>query len=355
MIRNLDDRASKMYNAVLGFLRTKLNKGVQFNKAVYVLAFCAGLCVFSVSTGFAGGGGSFPTPSTGGGSAKPDRSAEFGEYYRQGIQFLQQTNYMEAEKKLKKAVKIQSRHGDARTYLGIAQVGLHDYDKARKSLEKAIKYETSVPAAWEQLGVLYLNDGDLDAAKEQLAALQSMRDGCADPCPLAGQLATSYDNLAKNIASHGGGSNESTDVPSGDHSGDRQSHLLTPFDNEKNQFARKMYVEAVSAINREQYSAAIVILDRLVFEQPYNADALTYLGFSHRKQGRFDVAKAYYDQALAIDDQHAGANQYLGELYVQLDQLSLADAQLAKLDQICQFACVEYEDLKALIDERRKG
>lgn len=344
-----------MYNIVLGFLRTKLNRGVQLNKIVHILVFCAGLCVFSVSTGFAGGGGSFPTPSTGGGSAKPDRTAEFGEYYRQGIQFLQEANYVEAEKKLKKAVKIKSRHGDARTYLGIAQVGLHDYDKARKSLEKAIKYETTVPAAWEQLGVLYLNEGDLDAAKAQLAALQSMRDGCGDPCPLAGQLTTSYDNLAERIVGHGGGSNESTEAPSGDHSGDTQSHLLTPFDNNKIPFAQKMYVEAVGAINREQYSAAIVILDGLVREQPFNADALTYLGFSHRKQGRFDVAKAYYDQALAIDDQHAGANQYLGELYVQLDQLALAEAQLAKLDQICRFACVEYEDLKALIDERRKG
>ena len=56
-----------------------------------------------------------------------------------------------------------------------------------------------------------------------------------------------------------------------------------------------------------------------------------------------------------IDPNHKGANEYLGELYLKLDQLEKAEAQLARLDDICTFGCEEYNDLKAAIETHKTG
>jgi len=53
--------------------------------------------------------------------------------------------------------------------------------------------------------------------------------------------------------------------------------------------------------------------------------------------------------ALAIDPDHKGANEYLGELYVETGRMELARKHLATLDKICTFGCEEYDDLKATI------
>ncbi len=65
--------------------------------------------------------------------------------------------------------------------------------------------------------------------------------------------------------------------------------------------------------------------------------------------------ETYYDQALTIDPKHKGANEYLGELYLKLGQLEKAEAQLARLDDICTFGCEEYDELKAAIETYKTG
>ena len=71
--------------------------------------------------------------------------------------------------------------------------------------------------------------------------------------------------------------------------------------------------------------------------------------------GDYGKSEAYYDQALMIDPKHKGANEYLGELYLKLGQLEKAEAQLARLDDICFFSCEEYDDLKAAIETYKSG
>ncbi len=51
-----------------------------------------------------------------------------------------------------------------------------------------------------------------------------------------------------------------------------------------------------------------------------------------------------------IDPDHKGANEYLGELYVQTGQMALAREHLEKLDDLCTFGCEEYDDLKAVVE-----
>ena len=74
------------------------------------------------------------------------------------------------------------------------------------------------------------------------------------------------------------------------------------------------------------------------------------MGFASRKLGRFDDALAYYGEALAIDPNHLGATEYLGELYIQMADLGRARRQLARLDDLCAYGCAQREELARWIE-----
>lgn len=117
------------------------------------------------------------------------------------------------------------------------------------------------------------------------------------------------------------------------------------------------YAQAVEKVKAKDYASAILLLRSVVAQQPRNADALNYLGFSYRESGDLENAMEAYRRALAVDPNHKRANEYLGELYVRLGDLPKAEAQLAKLDRLCSFGCAEYEELKRKIAalRRRRG
>lgn len=106
---------------------------------------------------------------------------------------------------------------------------------------------------------------------------------------------------------------------------------------------------AVAEIEAEDYAAAIEILDEVIAHESGNADAHNYLGYSHRKLGHTDDALEHYRRALQIEPNHIGANEYLGELYLELGDLEKAEQRLAVLASVCA-GCEEYTELKALID-----
>jgi Flp pilus assembly protein TadD len=107
------------------------------------------------------------------------------------------------------------------------------------------------------------------------------------------------------------------------------------------------FQKAEYMIKGEQYAEAIPLLQQVVADNPRDADAWNYLGFAARKLGRKDESLGYYRKALAIDPQHKGANEYLGELYLMMNDLPKAEAQLAILKGICATNCEEVEDLEA--------
>ncbi len=109
------------------------------------------------------------------------------------------------------------------------------------------------------------------------------------------------------------------------------------------------YNAAKTAVKAGKYDEAIALLDKVVAKNPNDANALNYLGYSHRQLKRYDQALAFYQKALAIQPDHRGALEYLGELYLQTGKLSQAEAQLSKLDKACFFGCAEYNDLKDAI------
>lgn len=109
------------------------------------------------------------------------------------------------------------------------------------------------------------------------------------------------------------------------------------------------YDSAVRAVKKEAYRDAIGYLLRVIADNPENADALNYMGYSHRKLGDFKNAITYYTRALTVDPDHRGANEYLGEAYLEINDLPNAEIRLERLYAICGWGCDEYTELNAAV------
>jgi tetratricopeptide (TPR) repeat protein len=107
------------------------------------------------------------------------------------------------------------------------------------------------------------------------------------------------------------------------------------------------------AIDAKDFKGAVGHLTKAVQESPDDADAHSMLGYSYRKLGTFDKSMEYYQKALKLDPNHRSAHEYLGELYLDMNQVANAEKQLASLKKACPFfgKCQEYDDLKEAIDK----
>ena len=97
------------------------------------------------------------------------------------------------------------------------------------------------------------------------------------------------------------------------------------------------------------FEAAVGYLSKVVNTDPTNADGYNLLGFSYRKLGNVELAFENYRASLEIEPNHQGANEYIGELYLQLGDLANAEKHLKVLDEACFFGCQAYTDLKTAI------
>lgn len=102
-------------------------------------------------------------------------------------------------------------------------------------------------------------------------------------------------------------------------------------------------------VDGQHYEEALPLLFWLNEESPNNPDVLNLIGFSLRKTGKTDDALNYYLRALALNPEHLGANEYLGELFLEMKQPAKAKERLAVLQKACG-DCEEFEDLQAQID-----
>jgi Flp pilus assembly protein TadD len=76
-----------------------------------------------------------------------------------------------------------------------------------------------------------------------------------------------------------------------------------------------------------------------------HADVYSLLGFSLRNAGEIEQAKVFYAKALDFDPNHKGAHEYLGELYLKINDIPKAQEQLATLQKLCPNGCDELTDL----------
>ena len=102
----------------------------------------------------------------------------------------------------------------------------------------------------------------------------------------------------------------------------------------------------------KKYKQAQKLLLKSNDKKPNNADTLNYLGFTTRKLGDFKNGEKYYLQGLAIEPNHIGINEYLGELYVVTNRMDLAKERLQILKG-CN--CEEYSELKEIIEGTKKS
>ncbi len=117
-------------------------------------------------------------------------------------------------------------------------------------------------------------------------------------------------------------------------------------------FAKKYEAKGKLEKAKKRYAKAQKLLLKSNSKKPNQADTLNYLGFTTRKLGDYENGEKYYLQGLAIEPNHIGINEYLGELYVATNRLDLAKERLKILEN-CN--CEEYKELKQIIDGTKKS
>jgi len=109
--------------------------------------------------------------------------------------------------------------------------------------------------------------------------------------------------------------------------------------------------QAREAIARSDWTGAQAVLRDAVARDPRNADYHNLLAYATRKGPNPDMSLVFkhYNEALAINPQHRGAHEYIGEAYLMVGNVVKAKEHLAQLDKLCFFACSEFSDLKNAI------
>ncbi len=266
--------------------------------------------------------------AAGGGSSVPSSSApryEPAAEYRNGISAFEAGNYSEAIRHFKRVIRAAPKSAEANLMLGLSYVREDKDKRAVRYLRKAVKYDPDNALARGQLGAAEARRGAEDKAREQHGTLAAMAAECGE-CARADEIARAMAMVEAALAGDtvsfdSGGSGRGTD-------GDGT------------------YVDALRLINQQRYDEAKALLANAAMAFGPHPDVLTYRGFVHRKTGDYAAAVAYYNAALEIAPSHLGANEYLGELYLETGDTDAALRQLAKLDALCVFGCEEAEELR---------
>ena len=115
---------------------------------------------------------------------------------------------------------------------------------------------------------------------------------------------------------------------------------------------------AAAASGRNDWSGAQAILKEGLAKSPNNAEYHNMYAYSLRKGPNPDMGLVFkhYNEALRLDPKHRGANEYLGEAYLMVNNLPKAKEQLGVLDKLCFFPCKEFNDLKkSIANHEAKG
>lgn len=104
-----------------------------------------------------------------------------------------------------------------------------------------------------------------------------------------------------------------------------------------------LYTQAISLVRGGYYREAHDLL--WTIKQRQQPKVLNYIGYTTRKLGDVDRGIAFYHKALALDPNYSKAREYLGEGYLQKDDLAAARGQLEEIALRCGRDCAEYEAL----------
>ena len=108
--------------------------------------------------------------------------------------------------------------------------------------------------------------------------------------------------------------------------------------------------QAREAIAERSWLRAAELLQAHVRAYPDDADAHNLLGYSLRQLERYELSQAAYERALAIEPEHLGAHEYLGQLMLTLGRRDRALHHLSTLERLCQAQCEGYQQLKRSLE-----
>ena len=132
----------------------------------------------------------------------------------------------------------------------------------------------------------------------------------------------------------------------------QDAFMYAPIDAEgASEKASALYKDAQEAVKSKQYQKAADLLKEAAAIDPSIADLWSLYGFALRKDGHFKKAKQAYVNALRINPEHKNTLEYLGELYLQTDQLKNAQIQARRLKNICGAQCPQFLQLQKAIAE----
>jgi tetratricopeptide (TPR) repeat protein len=280
------------------------------------------------ANGGGGGGGGAPSSMPSGKQIDPAKR------YAEGVQFLQAKDFKKAQKAFDDVLDVAAKDPNSNFMMSLSLIGQGNAKDARKYLRNAVKYDAKHVQGRGWLGAVEANLGDAGKANEQKTALTEMKTACAGACPDAAKIDAAIAQIDAALAA------PSTPLT--------LSGEMVQFASAKDGDAA--YFAASALINEGRYQDALYSLHDAALALGPHADVLTYQGFANRKLHNYEVAIGFYSAALKLNPDHRGANEYLGEYFVETHQMGKAKAQLVKLEKICKFGCEQAEEQRRWIE-----
>ncbi len=294
-----------------------------------MLIAAAVAALVATPAGAAGGGGG----GGGGGPSASGSGVDPAKRYSQGLEQLKAGNFKQAEKAFGDVLRSAPKDPNSNFMMSLTQIGQQDFEAARKYLRNTVKYDANHVQGRGWLGAIEAKLGDAGKAAEQKTALEAAKAKCADACPEAKAIEAGLARIDSYVANPANPMQLSGD--------------LTRFASAKDGDAA--YLQAFGLINEGRFQDALWTLKDAALALGPHPDVLTYQGFANRKLHNYDLAISYYSAALTLAPDHRGANEYLGEYFVETGQMAKAKQQLVKLEGICKFGCEEAEELRRWI------
>lgn len=114
------------------------------------------------------------------------------------------------------------------------------------------------------------------------------------------------------------------------------------------------YNAGVALIAAGEFKKAASKFAMVTDSLPKNADAWNYLGYSSRKAGNPKRGETAYKRALKLEPNNPRANEYYGELLVELNRIPEAEERLAVLNACCA-GTQAAKDLATIIADAKAG
>ena len=123
-----------------------------------------------------------------------------------------------------------------------------------------------------------------------------------------------------------------------------------------NLFAVVIPMDPMSAVAIGSVTTSLETAVKAVMaEESRIADALKYLGPSHRKLSDYTKSLAFTKRAPAIKPNHEGASEYVGEAYLEPENLQGAEARRAHIAEACRHLVKSVAAFKARKDPMKQS